>query len=619
MSKHGRTMVVHHCRPAERVLPHDMRRSNRSPSLARVAIAAALAMTACCGPRPLGLASGQRPPVQPSMAWGATVPPAQVQPRLSALSAAVGRLRRTTGTGWVGRQDDVTGFLAALSGGSFPRPQFPANGQPSPTPSASDPVAAAGSMFASFGRDLFGIDAEQLRVSATDGPDPSDRTRSVTLRVQQQVGDIPVLDGRLAVTVSSAGSAAVTAVAGRVFPGLAAPRSPAVTEAAAARIAAMQGGGTPASPGRLVIVPAASGIQAWEIVVFSSRAEAPTTELVYVDAASGRVVEVRPDSTEDVAPLSVRSVHGVSTKAAAAIGTAGVQGETVDITGADALGNELKAKGLRTSDGTIVLVDTTLPAVSAAGETGDIETHDASSGGRLPGPLVTSGSTRIRDPDAIAAQTLSRYIADYYRNVFGRNSWDGRSGAFVSSVHYGPPTFCNSQFSPSLRQMIYGNACMVNGVPQEVTEVEIDTAAHEITHGVTATTAGLNYTGQSGAMNEGFSDYFGNVIGDAFHGRDSNGVFEGSCHGVVRQTLLCNRNPDGTYSLRYLPNGAKLSDYLDLLDAPAVTGIRQDHGGVHSNSAVWNNVLWSIRLDLARIDGKSMLDSPRAHGFDRIV
>jgi len=40
----------------------------------------------------------------------------------------------------------------------------------------------------------------------------------------------------------------------------------------------------------------------------------------------------------------------------------------------------------------------------------------------------------------------------------------------------------------------------------------LDICGHEITHGVTENTAGLNYQDESGALNEGFSDIFGTSI-----------------------------------------------------------------------------------------------------------
>jgi Zn-dependent metalloprotease len=40
----------------------------------------------------------------------------------------------------------------------------------------------------------------------------------------------------------------------------------------------------------------------------------------------------------------------------------------------------------------------------------------------------------------------------------------------------------------------------------------IDVTAHELTHGVTEKTAGLEYQGQSGALNESCSDVFGIMV-----------------------------------------------------------------------------------------------------------
>ena len=171
--------------------------------------------------------------------------------------------------------------------------------------------------------------------------------------------------------------------------------------------------------------------------------------------------------------------------------------------------------------------------------------------------------------------------------------------------------------------MVYGNPCTTDQGQAEVTEVEIDTAGHEITHGVTATSAGLKYTGQSGALNESFSDYFGNVIGNRVKGTDSVAIFEGGCTGYTEETYFCIRNPDGSLSLRYMLTGNDFDDYLRALDP----GYRlkllgfdsQDQGGVHYNSAIWNNALWSIRVNLAKIDGQPGNDSPLAQAFDRVV
>ena len=148
------------------------------------------------------------------------------------------------------------------------------------------------------------------------------------------------------------------------------------------------------------------------------------------------------------------------------------------------------------------------------------------------------------------------------------------------------------------------------------TFVEPDIAAHEVTHGVTATTAGLLYTGQSGALNESFSDYFGNVIGNLIHGNDSVAMGEDSCAGIAAEPAVRARTRTAASSFRYMLNGNDFDDYLRILTPASgcscCSTTKQDYGGVHYNSAIWNNALWSIRTRLAQIDGQAGNTSPLA-------
>ena len=299
---------------------------------------------------------------------------------------------------------------------------------------------------------------------------------------------------------------------------------------------------------------------------------------------------------------------------------------SVEISGPNPIGGTLTGHGVQTGKG-VALLDTTTPSWQQDSATGGISTYDAKkvkNSSQLPGKLVVSPDSKIRDAEAMAAQALSRDVYDYYASL-GRDSWDGQGGSMVSTVHYGPSDFCNSFFTSSLRQpqMVYGNPCTTAQGQAEVTEVEIDTAGHEITHGVTATSAGLKYTGQSGALNESFSDYFGNVIGNEVKGTDSVAIFEGGCTGYTEETVFCTRNPDGSLSLRYMLTGNDFDDYLRALDPGyrlKLLGFSsQDQGGVHFNSAIWNNALWAIRVNLAKIDGKPGNESKLAQAFDRVV
>ena len=298
----------------------------------------------------------------------------------------------------------------------------------------------------------------------------------------------------------------------------------------------------------------------------------------------------------------------------------------MEVTGKDALGHDRTAYGLQTADG-VELTDTTTEAWDGAARTGAVQTFDASAiqnPGQLPGRLVTSPSTTITNADAIAAQSFSHAIVAYWESL-GRDSWDDQGGQLVSSVHFGPEGYCNAFFASYLSQpqMVYGNPCVLQGQQQTGSFVEPDVAAHEVTHGVTATTAGLLYTGQSGALNESFSDYFGNVIGNQIHGTDSAALGEDICSGVSAPTLYCPVDPEGKLSFRYMLNGADFDDYLRVLNPGArlllLLNYKQDFGGVHLNSAIWNNALWTIRTRLAQIDGQPGNTSELVHAFDRAV
>jgi len=88
---------------------------------------------------------------------------------------------------------------------------------------------------------------------------------------------------------------------------------------------------------------------------------------------------------------------------------------------------------------------------------------------------------------------------DYFLNEHGRNSFDGNGIPLVAYVHVGTNWF-NARFVGLW--MEFGDG---TGFPL----TSLDVVAHEMTHGVTGTSAGLIYNGESGALSESFSDIFG--------------------------------------------------------------------------------------------------------------
>lgn len=555
-------------------------------------------VVSACGPadvRPAGGPGAQTPQVLTvSTSWQQMTDPATFEARVDTLSGALARLRASTGSGWIGRQDDATGYLGELRGGRFEVP-------------GAEPAVAVEGFMTAFGPDLFGIGAPDLALAPPDAPD---RSGTVAIRATQRVGEVPVLDGSLVASVGVGTTGpAVTLVQGRVFPGLAADPTPVLSAAEASAVAAAASGGEPGGEPRLVIVPQGTGAPAWEVLVRSAARE--VLSLYYIDAVQGGVLLVRPASADLSPEAGPATPSGV-------LAAAPVEGTSVVVRGTGPGGQPLTARGLQTGDGTVLLIDTTTPSFDPVTGEGGVQTHDGRSS--LPGPIWESSGTTIQDAEAIAAHAFSRFIFDYYLQVHGRLSWDGAGGTLVSSVH-GQDGCDNAYFDGS--QMVYLDPCRQFGAPTAGTLVDIDVAAHEITHGVTDSTAHLTYTGQSGAMNEAFSDYFGNVIGNRLDGSDDDTVGEGACVGVSQPTGLCSSTPSGELAVRYLPGGQRLDDYLYALTPPyffnQVLGFSQDQGGVHLNSAIWNNALWSIRHQLAMIDGDTMMGSPRARLFDAIV
>ncbi|MEO7080881.1 MAG: M4 family metallopeptidase, partial [Flavobacteriales bacterium] len=149
---------------------------------------------------------------------------------------------------------------------------------------------------------------------------------------------------------------------------------------------------------------------------------------------------------------------------------------------------------------------------------------------------------------------------DYYQQMHGRNSYDDAGSAIVSYVHVDTAWF-NASFNGLWAEFGDGN-----GNPL----TSIDVASHELTHGVTGTSAGLVYQGQSGALNESFSDIFGTAV-EFFAWPSQADWLIGQANFILRN--MANPNAYGqpdTYQGTGWYNGP------------------DDNGGVHTNSGVQN-------------------------------
>ncbi|MFE7119555.1 M4 family metallopeptidase [Streptomyces sp. NPDC057654] len=118
------------------------------------------------------------------------------------------------------------------------------------------------------------------------------------------------------------------------------------------------------------------------------------------------------------------------------------------------------------------------------------------------------GNGKPDNPETAAVDAAygAQVTWDYYKNVHGRDGIKGDGKGATSRVHYGNG-YVNAFWDDSCFCMTYGDG---EGDKKPLTE--IDVAAHEMSHGVTSATANLEYSGESGGLNEGTSDIFGTAV-----------------------------------------------------------------------------------------------------------
>ncbi|WP_128437349.1 M4 family metallopeptidase [Streptomyces cyaneus] len=154
----------------------------------------------------------------------------------------------------------------------------------------------------------------------------------------------------------------------------------------------------------------------------------------------------------------------------------------------------------------------------------------------------TFGSSSSDQTAAVDAAYGAQVTWDFYKNTFGRSGIKNDGKAAYSRVHYGN-AYVNAFWDDSCFCMTYGDG---EGNTKPLTS--LDVAGHEMTHGVTSNTAGLNYSGESGGLNEATSDIFGTAV--EFYAANSSDVGDY----LIGEKI--DINGDGT-PLRYMDKPSK--------------------------------------------------------------
>jgi bacillolysin len=170
--------------------------------------------------------------------------------------------------------------------------------------------------------------------------------------------------------------------------------------------------------------------------------------------------------------------------------------------------------------------------------------------------IYSSANNTWPDSLAVSAQANARVTYDFYLTRENRNGLDANNGAVHLIMHYTPDG------KPYDNAFWAGGGVLAFGDAEPFARAQ-DVVAHEMTHGVTEYTVGLDYQFQSGALNEAISDVMACMVDPDWQ------MGEDLPSGAIRDLL----NPT-KYNMP-----ADMSGYKSF-------PLSQDNGGVHYNMSI---------------------------------
>ena len=237
--------------------------------------------------------------------------------------------------------------------------------------------------------------------------------------------------------------------------------------------------------------------------------------------------------------------------------------EEVEGEGVGLLGNE-QSFNIALDDGIFRMVSLS-PAV---------ETYRYQGGKIFPGRSITSPSGIFKYPAAIDAHSYSQQFIRFLLERFNRSSFDNLSSPVINTVDYYKlgRSYYNAFWNG--KQVVYSRGSEEHKLLP--LSGALDIVAHEITHAITERTSGLIYRGESGALNEAFSDIMATY---AEHKLDP----ENADWKIGEDVLTPEVQGD---AMRYMNNptlDGRSSDHYE----DRFTG-HSNQGGVHLNSGIAN-------------------------------
>ena len=423
---------------------------------------------------------------------------------------------------------------------------------------------------------------QKIAALATRGDLRASTTRQDTMipgrshtRFEQLYKGVPVWGGELVRQEDAAGTLTVF---GGVYEGIDLDTRNPMSEAAA-RSALLRGRpeGSALFPDEatLTVLPKAEGGYA---LTWRARVGTGTDILMtFIDATSGAVVMEYSDKQTQSAVGKATGVLGDAKK----ISVTGVSGTFQAL-------DALRPLAVQTLD--MKFVPTRIDAIFS----------------RFPNSIVPSDYAADSDNDwtdgaAVDAQVYSGFTYDYYFKRFGRRGLDNANITIRSFVHMVRredlvalfptyPDFYLNAFYAGSGVMVYGEGLPANftfgGQRWNYFSGALDIVGHELSHGVTGFTSRLIYQGESGALNEAFSDIMGTSIEFYFQPPGDGPLMADYLEG---EDIVTAGPANPRKGIRSMQNPALFGDpdhYSVRFTGP------QDNGGVHTNSGIANNAYY---------------------------
>jgi len=218
---------------------------------------------------------------------------------------------------------------------------------------------------------------------------------------------------------------------------------------------------------------------------------------------------------------------------------------------------------------------------------------------KLTGLRVLSDDDYFDDSAAVDAHYFTEKYMKLLKSDFNRNSYDNEGTPIKSYVHVSMSFFSRKYVNAFWDgvAMSYGDGDGKNSSPLSGA---LDVVAHEITHGITSHSSKLIYKGESGALNESFSDIMAayaeyKIQPKKFDWKLGEDVWTPNKEGDALRYMDSPTKDKEAKLERQKESGVTINKELYSRDFyPEKFKGTEDNGGVHLNSGIPNLIFYLL-------------------------